>query len=122
MSDFVTLYTMPASMEKCLENTEKNGKQLYKTNKNYRTLANVMEHPEFRKFFDSNFKDWIDIKNIIMFLKIYQGIEKTSPVELNGYQKLSILDGIIKDSELRHSICNEVCESSNRLLNINYTK
>ena len=41
-----------------------------------------------------------------MFLKLYQEIEKLSPVELNGYKKLSILDSNIKDRELRHDIVN----------------
>ena len=67
-----------------------------------------MEHPEFRKLFDENFSNWNNIKNILMFLKLYQEIEKLSPVELNGYQKLSILDSIIKDRELRHDICMRV--------------
>ena len=65
-----------------------------------------MEHPEFRKLFDDNFSNWDNIKNILMFLKLYQEIEKLSPVELNGYQKLSILDSNIKDRELRHDIVN----------------
>ena len=67
-----------------------------------------MEHPEFRKLFDDNFSNWDNIKNILMFLKLYQEIEKLSPVELNGYQKLSILDSIIKDRELRHNICMKI--------------
>ena len=65
-----------------------------------------MEHPEFRKLFDDNFSNWDNIKNILMFLKLYQEIEKLSPVELNGYKKLSILDSNIKDRELRHDIVN----------------
>jgi hypothetical protein len=67
-----------------------------------------MEHPEFRKLFDENFSNLDNIKNILMFLKLYQEIEKLSPVELNGYQKLSILDSIIKDRELRHNICMKI--------------
>lgn len=116
MSDLVTLYVPPSNMEKCLKDSEKIGKQLYKTNESYRTIANVMEHPEFRKFLDSHFNDWCDVKTILMFLKIYKGIEKVSPVELNGYQKLSILDGIMKDRELRRKICKEVSERYSKLL------
>ena len=81
---------------------------MYKQNENYRTITNCMEHPEFRKLFDDNFSNWDNIKNILMFLKLYQEIEKLSPVELNRYQKLSILDSIIKDRELRHDICMRV--------------
>ena len=84
------------------------GKQLYKQNENYRTIANCMEHPEFRKLFDTYFSNIDDIKTILLFLKLYQKIEKTSTIQLNGYQKLSILDGIIKNRELRQKIFHEV--------------
>lgn len=112
MSDPITLYApksiLTSYLTTCLTQSEKNGKNLYKQNENYRTITNCMEHPEFRKLFDENFSDWDNIKNILMFLKLYQEIEKLSPVELNGYQKLSILDSIIKDRELRHDICMRV--------------
>ena len=36
---------------------EMTGRKLYQENKNYRKLCNIMEHPEFREFFDEYFKD-----------------------------------------------------------------
>ena len=117
MSDLLTLYVPKSSITTCLEHSEKVGKHLYKQNENYRTIANCMEHPEFRKLFDKHFSDWDKVKNILMFLKVYQEIEKTSPVELNGYQKLSVLDNIMRDRELRRNICQEV---NNRTRDIKY--
>jgi hypothetical protein len=109
MSEVIPLYT------KSLLESDKLGKKLYKNNSNYRTIANCMEDPEFRKLFDEHFSDVDRIKNILMFLKIYQEIENISPVELNGYQKISILDGIIKNRQLRREICSKV---SSKTMNI----
>ena len=102
------MYVPEANLTTCLEQAEKSGKYLYKQNDNYRTIANCMEHPEFRKLFDDQFSSWDNVKNILMFLKLYQEIEKSSSFELNEYQKLSILNNIMKDRELRHGICQKV--------------
>lgn len=119
MSDLVTLYVPKSTLTTCLDEAEKNGKKLYKQNKNYQLIANCMEHPEFRKLFDDHFSTWDNVKNILMFLKLYQKIEKSSPVELNGYQKLSILDGIMKDSDLRHKICKEFISRTREVKTLN---
>ena len=116
MSDIVTLYVPPSKLTTCLEQSERIGKMLYKQNKNYRTIANVMEHPEFRNFFKENFSNWDSVKTVIMFLKLYEEIEKVSPVDLNGYQKLSILDTIMKDRELRREICRDVNDRTKMIL------
>ena len=109
------LVTLPSFIN-CLEQSEKNGKKLYKKNKNYRTIANCMEHPEFRKIFNEYFNDLDDLKTLLVFLKLYQGIENASLVELNGYQKISILDSIIKDRKLRRQICKEVSDKTKNLM------
>ena len=88
--------------------SEKFGKKLYKQNENYRAIANLMENEEFRKFYDNNFSNWYDIKTILVFLKVYEEIEKCSQVSLNSYQKLHILDQIIKCGKLRSKVCQEI--------------
>jgi hypothetical protein len=118
MSDIVTLYVPSSKLTTCLDNSERIGKRLYKNNENYRTIANVMEHPEFRKFFDKYFSSWDDIKTVLMFLKLYHKIEQTSSVTLNGYQKLSVLDAIIKDRQLRSEMCQEVCKETDNIENL----
>ena len=93
-----------------LKNAEKQGQKLYQQNDNYRNMVNCLEHPEFRKLFDDNFKNWDDIRTITMFMKLYEKIEKSFPVELNGYQKLSILDEMIKDKHIREKVCQKALE------------
>ena len=43
-----------------------------------------------------------------MFLKLYNEIQNSSSIKLNGYQILSNIDNIMKDSNLRHKICKQV--------------
>lgn len=102
MSDLIAL-KIPSYLEKA----EVVGKKLYKKNKNYRNLINCFEHPEFRVFFDTYFSNTNDIKLILIFMNLYKNIEKSSSVELNGYQKLFILDNFIKNRDFRHQIFEE---------------
>lgn len=105
MSDLIPL-KVPYKLS-YLEQAEITGKKLYKQNKNYRNLANCFEHPEFREFFDTYFSNENDIKVILVFMKLYKEIEKSSPIELNGYQKLSILDSLVKNRDFRRQIYNK---------------
>ncbi len=115
MSELVTLRISPTI--DCMEESERIGRQLYKQNKNYQVIANCMENPEFRKMFDEHFSDLDSLKTILIFLKLYQKIEKSSHVELSGYQKITIMDSIVKDRRLRHEICKEVSNNNQELLN-----
>ncbi len=93
---------------------EEKGRDIYKNNENYRRLANLMEHPEFREFFDVYMKDWDSVKMIIMFMKTYEAIEKHSKVQLTPYEKLSVLKDLIEDSETRNKVCNGILEWSEK--------
>jgi hypothetical protein len=98
-------------MSKDLVNvTEKNGRQIYQDNPHFRRLANVMEHPEFREFYNTYMTDWDSAKMIIMFMKMYEAVEKHSEIELTPYQKLSIVKDVIDDTELRQKICDFMTE------------
>jgi hypothetical protein len=99
-----------------LTTSEHTGKHLYKNNRQYRSIVNCMEHPEFRKLFDEHFSNLDNIKNILMFLKLYEQIEKSSNTYLNGYQKLAILDKLMKNQEFRHNICKEISNTTNLLI------
>lgn len=91
---------------------EKKGKHLYKNNENYKNIANLMEHPVFRVIYDKYFNNWENVKTVLMFMKLYEYIEKTSPIELNGYQKLYLMDKYFKDKKLRENIINQVIKST----------
>lgn len=102
-------------MEKRLVNTqdyENKGKTIYKSNENFRRLANVMEHPEFREFFNKYMNDWDTAKTILMFMKVYEAVEKHSPVKLTPYQKIAIVKDVIDNPELRQKICAGINEWS----------
>lgn len=99
-----------------LQDTEENyGKKLYQTNSNYRNIVNVMEHPEFRKFFGTHFQNLSTTKTILMFMKLYEAIEKKSKIPLNGYQKIAIVDQIIKNRQIRQEIVKGLCDNSTSL-------
>ena len=86
------------------------GEELYKKNDNYKYLVNLMEHPEFRAFYEQNFEDIESIKTFVMFMKIYEGVEKYSKVVLTPYEKLAIVDDVMHDSDKRRKICNGIQE------------
>lgn len=88
-----------------LNSLESKGKDVYSTNIHYRNLVTVMEHPEFRNFYDTYLKDFEDAKTMLMFMKIYENIDTHFPC-LNSFQKISILKDIIDNSETRRKICN----------------
>ena len=110
MSNLISIYIPPDKLTTCLESSEQHGKTLYKQNDNYRVIANCLEHPEFRKLFDKHFDTWDNIRTIVMFMKLYDEIGKASPIELNGYQKLSIMDNIMKDGKFRREICRQATD------------
>jgi len=99
---------------------QENGKKLYNQNEYYQNIVNLMEHPEFRKLFNAHFFDWNNIKAMVMFMKLYEHIEKSSTIKLNGYQKLYLLDKIMKTRHIRQQLVTEIQrwtnQNSNQLL------
>lgn len=103
----------------CITNTitaEEKGRQLYHANRNYRNMATVMEHPEFRSFFQTYMNDWNSAKTVLMMMKMYDAIgnrtgmenlpldrsEKTgSTSRLTPYEKIAILDEFVQNAEIR---------------------
>ncbi len=95
------------------DDLEQKGRRLYSNNSTYRRMANVMEHPEFREFFNTYMTDWETAKNIIMFMKLYEAIEKHSKLELTPYQKIAIADDFFQNSNKRQQICSALKEWCN---------
>lgn len=89
-----------------LDMLEKKGKQIYSTNKHYHMLANVMEHPDFIKFYNTYFKDEDSIQLILKFMKAYDDIGKLSSDSLNAYQKLTILKNVFDNGHTRRLALN----------------
>jgi len=80
---------------------EKSGRILYKNNENYQNLALFMEHPEFRKFYDTYVKDPLSLQTMLMFMKVYDSVEKKLPQDSTPFQKIAIVHEIFSRPKLR---------------------
>ena len=54
----------------------KKGNHILDDNPFFNGLDNVMQNAEFRNFYDKYFKDYSDIKTVILYMKLYQTIEE----------------------------------------------
>lgn len=85
----------------------KQGKKIYNEGGNLRMIADLMENNEFREFYDKNFNNVSDVKIVVLFLKMYERIEQLNP-ELTKYEKISLLNKIICNSQTRKYVINEL--------------
>ena len=86
-------------------NSNQHGRALYQTNSTMKDIANVMEHPEFRQFFDKYFQNPQDIQSIIFLMKIYQAIQRDDP-----YEKISVLYETMSNSQMRKQLACDFIE------------
>jgi hypothetical protein len=99
-----------------LDVVEQKGKQLYKNNSYFRSIADILEHPDFKLFFNEQFKDHDSTRSTIMFMKTYNEIEKISQpsqTPLNKYQKLSILYEVFNNGNIRQEIVKNMIKFEN---------
>jgi hypothetical protein len=84
------------------------GKKLYATNKTLRDIATIMEHPEFKEFFDKYFENPLEAKTMLMMMKLYRWlpnlIDIPSNSEVSSYTKIAFLKSVIDDSILRAQV------------------
>ena len=52
------------------------GSEIYKNNKFFKDLYDMMEDEKFRKFYKKYYYDWGEIKVMTMYMKLYETIEK----------------------------------------------
>jgi len=84
-----------------LKQVDDKGKELYQTNEHFRNIATVMEHPEFRKFYDMYMTDAHSIETILLMMKLYEVVEKKIKGPVTPYQKIAIVNRIITDPKMR---------------------
>lgn len=89
------------SLEKSLER----GEELVKRNKFYNDLATLLENPEITFFFEKYFNNWDDIKTIIMYIELYVHLNKWIK---NKYITIDVVDAIIKNSQTRKMVVNQM--------------
>jgi hypothetical protein len=91
-----------------MDKINKKGIVLYRKNKNFKMLADIMENKKFREFYNLYLKDIDNIKLALLFMKLYESVEKNSKVRLTPYQKISIVKDIFENRELRSQICHSI--------------
>jgi hypothetical protein len=94
-----------------MDKINKKGIVLYRKNKNFKMLVDIMENKKFREFYNLYLKDVDNIKLALLFMKLYETVEKNSKVKLTPYQKISIVKDIFENRELRSQICQNINNS-----------
>ena len=90
------------------------GKKIIENNDFFSDLEAVMNTPEFRTFYDKYFKDFNDIKTVLMFMKLYESLEKEYEAKYNSQIPSPVVIYIIKeimnDSSKRKDLINSYKE------------
>ena len=77
-------------------------------------LEAIMNTPEFRTFYDKYFKDFNDIKTVLMFMKLYESLEKEYETKYNsqipGPVIIYIMKEIMNDNTKRKDLINSYKE------------
>lgn len=92
---------------------EKEGKEIYDSNKTMQDFAWFMEDPVTREMYDKYFNNWGDITSTMLFLKLYEKLDKylnKKNIVLNGYHKLALINKLMKDDHLRHMVCQNMAD------------
>lgn len=87
------------------KNISKQGMEIIENNDFFRDLSNIMENDEFNTFFKKYLNDWIDVKAIIVYMKLYsefkEKYKKLNNEDLDKEVVVFILKKIMNDKELR---------------------
>jgi hypothetical protein len=103
------------------KNIHLEGRELYETNTFFKSLANVMENPEFMKLFTNYFDSWDNIELFVMFAKVYDSITKQFP-EMTGYEKIALVKRLVDNSKTRRIMCQEIKQFRKTTNKINLKK
>ena len=83
----------------------KEGNKIYNNNTYFKDLHDIMQNEKFRKFYDKYYKNWGEIEVMMMYMKLYESIEKEYFQQFN--EKISkekvlyIVKQIIKNKDSR---------------------
>lgn len=90
---------------KSKEDINKLGREIIEKNNFFRDLSNIMENEEFNTFFNKYMTDWIDVRAIIVYMKLYsefkEKYKKINDEELDKEVIIFILKKIMNDKDLR---------------------
>jgi hypothetical protein len=91
---------------------KENGIKLYQKNNTMKDLANFMEYPPNKEFFDKYFTSEEDSICMNTFIKMYRSMGEKDP-----YEKISIIHECINNSQIRRRLF-----SSKKINEIDYKK
>ena len=84
---------------------KKEGKQIYDKNTFLKDLHNMMQNEQFREFYDKYYKDWGEIKVMMMYMKLYENIEteylKKYNEKISKEMIMYIIREIIRNNDTR---------------------
>ena len=87
------------------KNISKQGMEIIENNDFFRDLSNIMENDEFNNFFKKYLNDWVDVKAIIVYMKLYsefkEKYKKLNNEDLDKEVVVFILKKIMNDKDLR---------------------
>ena len=119
------------SSQNCIENInftediemENLGRELYKTNDFYKSLANLMSNNDFKTILKNFWNNELEIKSFVMYIQLYQYINNRFP-DLSEYKKIHMIKMLIDNKNTRGIICkdflNEFSSSSPNKNNLLY--
>ena len=81
------------------------GKEIIDTNNFFKDLSNIMENEEFNSFFKKYLTNWMDVRCIIIYMKLYSEFKEKYKLmnneELDKEVIVFLLKKIMNDKDLR---------------------
>lgn len=81
------------------------GKEIIDTNNFFKDLSNIMENEEFNSFFKKYLTNWMDVRCIIIYMKLYSEFKEKYKLmnneELDREVIVFLLKKIMNDKDLR---------------------
>ena len=101
------------------KNIIKKGEKILNENNFFNELDSIMSDNKFRSFYDEYFKDFSDIKVVLMYMKLYETIQKEY-IERYGIEiEKELLVVMMKELMSEHSTRKNIIDSFNNFTELN---
>lgn len=109
-----SLISLPDNLPSLDASLEFQGRQIYQDNPHFRAFANVLNHPEFRSFFETHFETWDDCRLSLMILKVFTELRKRCAKETGKeptpFELVAMVHTVLNETDSRRFICQTVSE------------
>jgi hypothetical protein len=99
----------------------KDGAKILKENKFFYDLEKIMKNDEFSSFYNTYFKNFNDIKTVLMYMKLYETIEKEYLTRYNKPIEKEILAKMMKEIMTNTRARKQIIKSFNEFADPNNT-